>query len=93
MAGLIYPMAPMDQTWSEDSTIGVHNKNIKADKISGRERGCQITPRGPLTPPPPPSMAGLIYPMAPMNQTWSEDSTTVEPRYNEDLGTMKITLL
>ena len=54
-AGLIYPMAPMDQTWSEDSTIGVHNNNIKTDKISGR-----VWPPGAAEAPDPPPPGGLI---------------------------------
>ena len=41
----------MDQTWSEDSTIiGVHNNNIKTDKISGRvwPPGAPESPETPL---------------------------------------------
>ena len=57
----------MDQTWSEESTIGTHYKNIKADTRSGREGGCQITPLPPL--------GTLIYPISPMDQTWSVGRT------------------
>ena len=67
-------MAPMDQIWSEDSTIGVHNKNIKTDKISGR-----VWPPGA-----PESPAGLIYPMGPMDQ----DSTIGV--HNKNIKTYKI---